>query len=142
MVRESTARTPSRTVDRRRRRDPCRHGAEAEDGLARCPTYSGLAAHEPFSAHLGAVAGGAGSAANVTPSAQAGSLSYFGNEPTARVGHGARPLPEETGRLGPRSTDRADRAAAAAHSVADSPKDRGPSLPVPSGRPWPTALAF
>ena len=43
VIRESAARTPSRTLDRRRGGDPCRQGAEAEDGLPRCLTYSRLA---------------------------------------------------------------------------------------------------
>ncbi len=50
VVRENACeRIPSRTLDRRCGRDPCRHGAEAEDGPARCPAHSRLnAPHEPF----------------------------------------------------------------------------------------------
>ena len=40
VVREDVARTPSRTLDRRCSGDPCSHGAEAEDGPARCLAYS------------------------------------------------------------------------------------------------------
>ena len=47
------------------------------------------------SPNLGTFTGGAGPAANAAASAQTGSLSDFGDEPTARLGHGARPLPEE-----------------------------------------------
>ena len=95
VVRESAARTSSRTMDRRRGGDSCRHGAQAEDGLARCPTYSGLAVDEPFSPHLGTVASGAGFAADAAASTQTGALSNFGDEPIARIGHGARSLPKE-----------------------------------------------
>ena len=72
-----------------------RHGAEAEDRLARCSAYSRLASHEPFSPDLGTDVRGARSAANAAASSQPGSLSYFGDESAARVGHEARPLPEE-----------------------------------------------
>src|SRR5215472_11818403 len=87
--------SPSRTLDRRRGGDSCRHGAEAEDGPPRCSAYSRLATHEPFPPNLGTVTGGARPEANAAASAQTGSLSYLGNEPAASVGDGPRPLPEE-----------------------------------------------
>ena len=93
---------------------------------ARCLPYSGLAAHRPFSPDLGAVARGAGLAADAAASAQAGSLSYLSEESDARAGDGAGPLPEEevvgqggppgTGKPGSRSLEQppTDRPAAAA----------------------------
>jgi hypothetical protein len=47
------------------------------------PCIFSTCAHEPFSPDLGAVAGGARPAADAAASAQAGSLSYLGDEPTA-----------------------------------------------------------
>ncbi|PYU29003.1 MAG: hypothetical protein DMG32_01295 [Acidobacteria bacterium] len=99
---------------------------------------------------MGTFTGGAGPAANAAPSAQTGSLSYLGDEPAARLGDGARPLPEEkavdqgrpkgTGRSAPRSLGESatERAAAVARSARSVDRELGcggdPGCRKPSAR--------